>query len=316
MFVMRILFAMLALCLLPQTAFGQSCNFSISNINFGSLNLGLGGTPPTSGTLAAQCAGTPNATITICPNLGDGTGGSIAGTPRLMKFGASTVPYDLYQPNGQVWGSFVWPYAPRPPILSLTLNSAGSGSLSQVIDAAITGLASTSMPGTYQSIYNQGHTLIDYGYAPGQSCTAQSSRAARVGFTVSAQNNASCNISATTMSFGTVGALAVAQTASNKVGITCTNGVKYSVGLSFGTNGGTGPLNRFMANAASGQKISYAMYQDANKALAWGNTPGVDMQAGTGTGLTQNLTAFGVLPAQATPSVGTYSDIVVVTVNY
>jgi len=306
----------LYVALAPHVALGQSCNFNISNFNFGNLNLGLGGTPPTSGSFTAQCAGKPNATITICPNLGDGTGGSNSGTPRLMKFGTSTVPYNFYQPNGQVWGSYVWPYAPRPPILSLTLDSAGNGSLSQAIDAAITGLASTSVAGTYTSVYSAGHTLIDYGYAPGHSCAVQSTRAARPAFTVSAQNNASCNIAATTMSFGTVGALTTAQSAANKIGITCTNGVKYSVGLSFGINGGTSPTNRFMANPASGQKITYAMYQDANQTQGWGNTPGVDTQAGSGTGLTQNLAAFGVLPPQATPSPGTYSDIVVVTVNY
>jgi spore coat protein U-like protein len=113
-----------------------------------------------------------------------------------------------------------------------------------------------------------------------------------------------------------VGALSTAQSASNQIGITCTNGVKYSVGLSLGTNGGTDPLNRLMANPATGQKIRYAIYQNATKTMGWGNSPGVDTQAGTGTGLTQNLAAYGQLPAQTTPSSGSYSDIVVVTVNY
>jgi spore coat protein U-like protein len=313
----RCLFAfVLALWFMPLAAFGQSCNFSISNINFGPLNLGVGGTPPTSGTFSAQCSGKPNATITICPNLGDGTGGSMSGTPRLMKFGTSSVPYDLYQPNGQVWGSYVWPYAPRPPILSLTLDGGGNGSLSQAIDAAITGLASVSLPGNYISTYSQGHTLIDYGYAPTQNCTVQSTRAARPAFTVSAQNNASCNISATTMSFGTVAALSTAQTASNKIGITCTNGVKYSVGLSLGSNGGTDATTRYMSNPAAAPKIRYGIFQDAAHALGWGNAPGIDTEAGSGTGLTQSYSAYGLMPAQATPTSGSYSDIVVVTVNY
>ena len=302
--------------LAPAPAFAQSCNFSITNINFGSLNLGLGGTPPTSGTMSANCTGRPNATITICPNLGEGTGGTSNGSPRFMKFGNNTVPYDLYQPNGQVWGSYIWPYAPRPPILSLVLDSSGNGTLSQVIDAAITGTASASAPGSYSSLYNPGHTLFDYGYAPGQSCTVQSARVARPSFTVSAVNVASCNISATTMSFGILANLNTEQTASNQIGITCTRGVKYAVGLSLGVNAGSSTLARNMANPGTGQKIQYGIYQNSAKSQAWGNALGIDTEAGTGTGLTQNLSAFGVIPAQPTPSSGTYLDVVVVTVNY
>ncbi len=308
--------ALFWLLLAPGAAFAQSCNFSITNINFGSLNLGLGGTPPTSGTFSANCTGKPSAVITICPNLGEGTGGTANGSPRFMTFGTSSVPYGLYQPNGQVWGSYVWPYPPRPPILSLALDGSGNGTLSQIIDAAITGTAATSLPGTYSSVYSSGHTLIDYGYAPGQSCTVQSARAARPAFTVSAINAASCNISATTMSFGILAGLSSEQTASNQIGITCTRGVKYAVGLSLGTNAGSSALARYMANPGSAQKIQYGIYQNSAKSLPWGNSLGIDTQAGTGTGLTQNLSAFGVIPIQPTPSSGTYSDVVVVTVNY
>ena len=296
--------------------FAQSCNFSITNINFGSLNLGLGGTPPTSGTFSATCTGKPSAVITICPNLGEGTGGTANGSPRFMTFGTSSVPYDLYQANGQVWGSYVWPYPPRPPILSLNLDSSGNGTMSQTIDAAITGTAATSLAGTYASVYSANHTLVDYGYAPGQSCTVQSARASRPAFTVSALNAASCNISATTMSFGILAALNSDQAASNQIGITCTRGVKYAVGLSLGINAGSGASARYMANPATGQKIQYGIYQNAAKTQPWGNALGIDTAAGTGTGLTQNLIAFGVIPAQTTPSSGTYSDVVVVTVNY
>ena len=297
-------------------ALAQSCNFAISNINFGNLNLGLGGTPPTSGTFTAQCSGLPNSTITICPNLGDGTGASVSGSPRLMKSGGSSVPYNFYQPNGQIWGSYVWPYSPRPPIFSLALDGNGNGSLSQNIDAAITGLAAASVPGTYTSIYSAGHTLIDYGYAPSQSCTQVSTRAARPAFTVSAQNNASCNVSATTMNFGTIGALNSDQLASNQIGITCTTGVRYAVGLSLGVNGGTSPQARFMKNPANGQTIVYGIYQNAQHTQPWGATTGTDTQPGTANGLTQNFAAYGVLPTQATPGSGAYSDTVVITVTY
>jgi spore coat protein U-like protein len=313
----RLFFILVSLAWLNVgAALSQSCNFSMTDINFGSVNLSVGGTPTTAGTFSASCTGTPGSTITICPNIGDGTGGSTSGNPRLLGNGPRTVPYNLYQPSGQIWGSYVWPYAPLPPILSLPLNSTGSGSLSQTINAQITGTLALAPAGTYQSVYSAGHTLFDYGYAPAQTCTVPSTRAARVAFTVRATNNNSCNISTTPLSFGTRSSLNSAQTANNQISITCTNGVKYTVGLSNGSNGGTSPVNRLLANPATGQKISYGLYQNAGLSQQWGSTVGSDTAAGTATGLTQVYNVYGQIPVQATPPGGSYADVVVITLSY
>jgi len=297
-------------------SFAQSCNFSMTDINFGSVNLSVGGTPSTSGIFTANCSGTPNSTITICPNIGDGTSGSNSGNPRLMGNGPRSIPFNLYQPSGQIWGSNVWPYAPLPPTLSLILNASGTGALSQVMNAQITGTLALAPAGVYQSVYNGPHTLIDYGYAPTQNCRVVSTRAARAPFTVSAINNNSCNISATPMSFGSRTDLNSAQVSSNQISITCTNGVRYSVGLSNGANGGTSPTNRLMANTATGQKISYGIFQNASLTQSWGTTAGTDIISGTATGLTQIYNAYGQIPVQSTPPGGSYSDTVVITLTY
>ena len=316
MLVRLCLFFSIGLFFSAGSLFAQSCSFSMTDINFGSVNLSVGGAPSTSGTFTANCAGLPGNTITICPNIGDGTSGSNSGNPRLMGNGPRTVPFNLYQPSGQIWGSYVWPFAPLPPTLSLTLNGSGNGSLTQVVGAQITGTLSLAPAGVYQSVYNGPHTLIDYGYAPAQNCKVVSTRAARAPFTVSAVNNNSCNISATPMSFGTRTNLNSAQVSSNQISITCTNGVKYSVGLSNGTNGGTSPINRLMGNPVSGQKIAYGIYQNAGLTQAWGSTAGADMISSTATGLTQIYNAYGQIPVQATPPGGSYADTVVITLNY
>jgi spore coat protein U-like protein len=314
---LRIAFViMLAWLFSTELASAQSCGFTMTDINFGSVNLSVGGIASTSGTFTAICTGTPGSTITICPNIGDGTSGSNSGNPRLMGNGPRSIPFNLYQPSGQIWGSYVWPYAPLPPTLSLTLNGSGNGSLTHNMNAQITGTLALAPAGVYQSVYNGPHTLIDYGYAPAHNCKVVSTRAARAPFTVSAINNNSCNISATPMSFGTRTDLNSAQIASNQISITCTNGVKYNVGLSNGSNGGTGPTRRLMANAGSGQKISYGIYQNAGFGQAWGSTAGADMIAGTATGLTQIYNAYGQIPVQATPAGGSYADTVVITLSY
>ena len=117
------------------------------------------------------------------------------------------------------------------------------------------------------------------------------------------------------MSFGTIAGLTTAQATSNQIGITCTKGAVYSVALNNGMNGGTGPTKRILISSAN-QKLSYGIFKDAAHVQAWGATTGANTQAGTGSGTTQNLTAYALLPAQGNPNPGTYSDTVVVTIKY
>jgi spore coat protein U-like protein len=68
--------------------------------------------------------------------------------------------------------------------------------------------------------------------------------------------------------------------------------------------------------AFSGANITYGLYRDVARALAWGSTIGTNTTSGTGTGLTQTQTVYGRVPTQTTPKPGAYSDSVVVTVGY
>lgn len=295
----------------------QVCNFTIANVNFGNISIGPGGTPSTSSTFTASCSGSPNRTITICPNIGDGTGGSSGGSPRFLLNGAATIPFDLIQSNGQVWGSYVWPYAARPPILSLTLNNLGAGSLSQNMQAIISGSIASAPTGLYTSNYTAYHTLIDYGYSPSQSCSVVSARQTQAPFVVQANNVATCNVSTMPLDFGTLSGLTTAQAATGQIGITCTKGANYVISLSNGINGGTGPAARKMASVSSpGSTITYGVYRDASHVQPWGQTAGNDTLSGVGTGLQQNIFAYGYLPAQGNPAPASYSDTVVITVNY
>lgn len=318
---MRIKFLLLAtlLGLILQTvgSLAQVCNFTLTNVNFGNINIGPGGTPPTSSTFTANCSGSPNRAITICPNIGDGTGGSSSGSPRLLSNGTASIPFDFVQPNGQVWGSYVWPYAARPPILSLTLNSQGTGALSQTVQALISGSIAAAQTGLYTSNYSANHTLIDYGYAPGQNCSVVSSRKTQAPFVVQANNVATCNLSTTPLDFGTLSGLTTAQAATGQIGITCTRNANYVISLSNGINGGTGPAARKMSSASSPTStITYGVYRDASHVQPWGQTVGSDTVSGVGTGLQQTIVAYGYLPAQGNPAPANYSDTIVVTIIY
>ena len=78
-------------------ASAQSCSFTISNLDFGSINLAAN-TPFTStATYSASCTGTANTTVRTCPNIDVGSGGSTSGSPRFLLNGATQLSFNLYQ---------------------------------------------------------------------------------------------------------------------------------------------------------------------------------------------------------------------------
>jgi spore coat protein U-like protein len=88
--------------------------------------------------------------------------------------------------------------------------------------------------------------------------------------------------------------------------------------LSISLNGGTTgspPASRKMSKGA--ETVTYGLYKDAARSQIWSDasTPGSTVP-GTGTGLAQNLVAYGRVLPQSTPSPGLYTDTVVVTVTY
>lgn len=88
------------------------------------------------------------------------------------------------------------------------------------------------------------------------------------------------------------------------LGVTCTSGTAYSVGLGNG-NQGRGPTQRRMTQGQD--TITYGFYQDPARSRPWGDTPGTS-QIGMGTGSTQQLPIYGRVPPQRTPRPGVYRD--------
>jgi spore coat protein U-like protein len=94
----------------------------------------------------------------------------------------------------------------------------------------------------------------------------------------------------------------------------CTSGASYTVALDGGTTGATNPTQRKMSQAT--EQVTYGLYQNSSRTLPWGDSSGGFAATGSGSGLSQNLTVYGRVPAQNTPSAGTYTDTVVVTLSY
>jgi spore coat protein U-like protein len=311
---MRIIFFTLLAAVFASPASAQVCNFSSTGINFGTLTVSSAPNTSSTGNITATCTGTRNATINICANLGSGSGGNNAtASRRYMTFGTEQIEYNLYQSNGvgQVWGSHVWPYPPRPPAWSVTLSGSGSATVQKTLFGRLyTALVS---PGVFISNFSGGHTLFDYGYAPGFQCgAAVSSRAVRVPFTAQVNSLGDCELTTTPMDFGTLQTLDVPVNATNAVTLKCTRGVSYAIGFSNGTSGATNPAARRMKSAGTTDSVTYGIYTNAARTSPWGAAT----VSATGTGNTQTFTGYGQIPVQATPEVANYSDTVTVTVTY
>ncbi|MCP4185136.1 MAG: hypothetical protein GY761_17805, partial [Hyphomicrobiales bacterium] len=74
----------------PSSGAAQTCSFSNSGLEFGTINISNGARVRTSGTLTATCTGTPGRRIRVCMNIGSGTGNiNPSGDPRHMIQGAN-----------------------------------------------------------------------------------------------------------------------------------------------------------------------------------------------------------------------------------
>lgn len=292
----------------------QVCSFTNTGVDFGTLTVSSAPNTSSTGTITANCTGARNRQITICANIGSGTGGNDAtANRRYMRFGAEKVDYNLYQNNGigQVWGSYVWPWSPRPPSMSLTLNNSGTGSTTKTLYARM--FSANVSAGVFTSVFSGGHTLFDYGYSTSFSCgTAVSSRAVQVPFTVRVNSLGDCNISATPLDFGTLTSLSTTIDSTNSISVTCTRGVQYSVSLSNGTSGATNPTSRKMRAATTADTVLYGIYTNVGRTIPWST----NSVSGSGTGNPTTFVGYGRIPAQTTPTPASYSDNIVVTVTY
>jgi spore coat protein U-like protein len=300
-------------------ASAQSCNFTISNLDFGSINLAANSAFTTTATYSVSCTGTFNTTVRTCPNIDVGSGGSTSGNPRFLLNGATQLNFNLYQDGAysSVWGSNLWGFAGSypSPTIDVALNGSGSGTASLTLYGQISAGQPTLPAGLYVSSFAGAQTSVAYAYSTVGTCaTIGTSHATTAPFTVTATNATNCSVSASNLNFGSAGVLRIALDATSTISVTCTNAAAYTVALDGGLSGATNPAQRKMSQASA--TITYGLYQNSSHTAPWGGSVGVDTMAGTGSGLAQNFTVYGHVPVQNTPAPGTYADTVVLTISY
>lgn len=132
-------------------------------------------------------------------------------------------------------------------------------------------------------------------------------------FSVTATVQATCLVSATTLTFGTYTGTSVNGTST--VSVTCTDATPFNVGLNPGLATGATVTNRKLTGPGSAL-LGYSLFSNSQETVNWGQTVGVDTVAGIGNGSAQTLAVYGHIPAGQCVAPGAYADTITVTVTY
>ncbi|MGN7964212.1 Csu type fimbrial protein [Brucella sp. 22210] len=305
------------LIFLPSWAHAQTCSFSITNVNFGTVNLLGGGAVDTTATLGVNCSNTLTVSLflRVCPNINAGSGGSSGGL-RTMLSGTNALTYQLYSDTARSvpWGSVTNTALGSPPPIDMTLLPLTSTTATRTIYGRILSGQAATPGGAYLSTFSGAQTRFNYAsyllVAP--ACTAMTDNPTQPTFNVTANVDRTCTVSATSINFGNHGVLTSNVDATGALSVSCTTNLPYSVSLNGGLSNTT-PTQRRMTLGSNA--VIYGLYTNAARSIPWGNTTG-QIVTGTGTGTAQSLTVYGRVAPQTTPPPGTYSDTVVVTVSY
>ena len=252
-----------------------ACTLSFTALAFGTYT----------GTLLT---GTSQATVN-CPLLSGyslplnaGTGSGATTTTRKMTGSSGTLSYQIFQNSSRTtnWG-----------------NTAGTDEVTG------TGTGSNQIINAYAQILGG-----QYGVPGSYTDTVSSSTES---FSVTATIQATCNISASAMAFGTYAGAVI--TGSSNLSMQCTVSTTYAIGLSAGTTSGATVTNRLLAGSG-GRTLAYALFSDSGRTVNWGST--TNTVSGTGTGAVQTLPVYGKISAGQYVTPGSYTDTITATITY
>lgn len=141
-----------------------------------------------------------------------------------------------------------------------------------------------------------------------------------------AQAASTCNFSVSPVAFGTYSpVLATPDDSAGTVTITCTNRPPPGfVDISYVVRLGQGSSGSFVARqmAAGAARLGYNLFLDAARSIVWGDGTAGTAVAGSSFRLAGNKTQsvshtiYGRIPARQAAEVGSYSDTIVVTLEF
>jgi spore coat protein U-like protein len=124
---------------------------------------------------------------------------------------------------------------------------------------------------------------------------------------------AGCTVGTTGLNFGTYDVFSTLNDdITATINVECPNGTAYSIWL----NSGSGTFaSRTLTTI--GSALAYNLYLDPTRLTIWGDgTGGTGTVSGTGTGANVGTPVYGRIPAGQNVAVGSYSDLITITVTF
>jgi spore coat protein U-like protein len=307
--------AVLVAILASSPAEAQNCTVTNASGSYGNVNVLSGASADTTSSFTVSCTGNTNATVRLCIEMSAGS--PTDGSKRALSNGTKFLDHEFYSDASRTqlwgsWGAVVTAYGSAGVTQDLALGLSGSANRTFTVYARVLANQQTATPLTYS--WSGTSPGIKYGYRGSTACPT-GSKTTTGGSTVwTATVLANCSVSATGVNFGSSGPITSNVDATGTVTVQCTNSTPYTIALNGGNAGASNPTQRKMSKAA--ETITYGLYQNSARSQPWGSTSGTNTVAGTGTGSNQALTVYGRVASQTTPSPGTYTDSVIVTVTY
>jgi spore coat protein U-like protein len=298
----------------------DSCSASMSPIAFGDMKPITRAAVQATGTLSVTCnwlQTTLTPQVLVCVSL-------MAASPRLLRNGTNTIQYDLYQDAGYTvqWGATSLGTTPISVSLSKPVIS-GNATVSTMVP--IYGRIVANQPtvptvDNSTTVYTQNFTATDTVLSAGfylllpPSCPTLTGNAGAFPFQASTNVINNCTIVATNVAFGTAGVLSSALSATGSLSVQCTNSDAYRIALD---GGSAASVTARKMQRSGGGAVSYQLYVDSAHTLPWGDgTGGTSVMTATGTGNAQSIPVYGVVPPQATPAPGSYTDTITATISF
>ena len=312
---MAIAAALLVVCFangFSSRAMAQSCNFSITNMAFGSVDVTANAAVDSTATVSLSCSAL--LPVRVCVNLGAGGGGATNAANRFMASGLNQLRYSFYSDaaRSNVWGSNLWAGSGAN---SVTVDfGIGGGSTNLTVYGRVFSGQQTVPAGSYLSAFSSLDASINYGLLSSfLGCSILATNKTTT-FNTTATVPTTCSLATSDLDFGGVGLLNAIKDGSTTLAVACTSGTSYNVGLSGGLSGAVDPTQRKMTKGL--EHVVYGLYRDSGRTLPFGDVIGVNTATGTGSGLSQSISVYGRIQPQTTPSAGVYNDTIIVTLTY
>lgn len=138
---------------------------------------------------------------------------------------------------------------------------------------------------------------------------------------VSVTVKSSCTIDTTALAFANYDPVTgAASDGEAAVAVKCSRGAMTSITLGQGVNAAAGSTDlvpaRRMKNGSSPETLSYALYQDPARTVAWGNTAATGATYVPASREETTIPVFGRIAGHQDVNDGEYTDVVVATIQF